>query len=170
MPSAGINGGVQGVASQTVSICGELVHMEHMHQRNNQELTDGVTSMETACEHASAESISRGESDNGRKKRRVEENTSADGVVADCSPHESGDVRLEDSSTMENAGSRDYFGAPAATTNASFAESVIEPTLVMFEVVFEGFSKSQLSIYINFLGFLLSHFVALLFSLLLSKF
>lgn len=134
MPSSGINGGVQGVASQTVSICGELVHMEHMHQRNNQELTDGVTSMETACEHASAESISRGESDNGRKKRRVEENISADGVVADCSPHESGDVRLEDSSTMENAGSRDYFGAPAATTNASFAESVIEPTLVMFEV------------------------------------
>ena len=164
MPSSGINGGVQGVASQTVSICGELVHMEHMHQRNNQELTDGVTSMETACEHASAE-----ENDNGRKKRRVEENTSADGVVADCSPHEIGDVRLEDSSTMENAGSRDYFGAPAATTNASFAESVIEPTLVMFEVVFEGFSKSQLSIYINFLGFLLSYFVALLFSLLLSK-
>ncbi|GAY43780.1 hypothetical protein CUMW_077170 [Citrus unshiu] len=133
MPSSGINGGVQGVASQTVSIGGELVHMEHMHQRNNQELTDGVTSMETACEHASAESISRGESDNGRKKRRVEENISADGVVADCSPHESGDARLEDSSTMENAGSRDYFGAPAATTNASFAESVIEPTLVMFE-------------------------------------
>ncbi|KAJ0099450.1 hypothetical protein Patl1_21312 [Pistacia atlantica] len=59
---------------------------------------------------------------------------SADGVVADGSVHESGDVKLEDPSTMENAGSRDYQGATAVTTNASLAERVIEPTLVMFEV------------------------------------
>jgi hypothetical protein len=35
---------------------------------------------------------------------------------------------------MESEVSRDYQGAMTVTTNASFAESVIEPTLVMFEV------------------------------------
>ncbi|KAJ4706942.1 protease Do-like 7 [Melia azedarach] len=129
--SSGINGGV---TSQTVPSCGEPVHMEHMHQGNKQELTDGVTSMDTANEHGSAESHSQHESDGGRKKRRVEEYASADGVVADGSPDESGVERLEDTSTMENAGSRDYLGAAAVSTNASFAERVIEPTLVMFEV------------------------------------
>ncbi|TXG69965.1 hypothetical protein EZV62_004900 [Acer yangbiense] len=133
LPSSCINGKAENLTSQVVSLYGEPVHMEHMHQGDNQGLTDGVTSMETTDEHASEESHSRDESDGGRKKRRVEECVSADGVVADCALNESGDA--EDPSTMENAGSRDYQGAAAAaTTNASYAERVIEPTLVMFEV------------------------------------
>ncbi|KAJ0043731.1 hypothetical protein Pint_18629 [Pistacia integerrima] len=132
--ASGTNGTGQGLNNQTILSCGEPVHMEHKHQGTDQELTDGVTSMETASGDASIESHSRDESDSGRKKRRVEEYASADGVVADGSVHESGDVKLEDPSTMENAGSRDYQGATAVTTNASLAERVIEPTLVMFEV------------------------------------
>ncbi|KAL5811752.1 hypothetical protein ACOSQ3_026702 [Xanthoceras sorbifolium] len=133
LPSSGINGKGQNLTSQAVSSYGEPVDMEHMHQGDNQSLTDEVTSMGTTDEHASEESHSRDESDGGRKKRRVEECVSADGVVApDSILNESGDA--EDPSTLENAGSRDYQGATAATTNASLAERVIEPTLVMFEV------------------------------------
>ena len=111
LPSSGVNG--------------EATHMEHIHQDNHQELTDGVTSMETSCEHASVELHSQDEKGIGSKKRRVEEDMSSDGVVADGSLNETGEVKLENKTAMENAG---------ATANASIAERVIEPTLVMFEV------------------------------------
>ncbi|XWS50905.1 hypothetical protein CRYUN_Cryun12cG0130500 [Craigia yunnanensis] len=41
MPSSGVNG--------------EATHMEHIHQDNLQELTDGITSMDTSYEHAFVE-------------------------------------------------------------------------------------------------------------------
>ncbi|XP_021296393.1 protease Do-like 7 isoform X1 [Herrania umbratica] len=120
LPSSGVNG--------------EATHMEHIHQDNHQELTDGVTSMETSCEHASAELRSRDETGIGSKKRRVGEDLSSDVVVADCSLNETGEVKLEDTTAVENAVLRDYQGATATAANASIAERVIEPTLVMFEV------------------------------------
>jgi hypothetical protein len=109
--------------------------MEHIHQSNNQELTDGVTSMETNCEDASDEA--RPQDDPvGTKKRRVEEDLSADGnVVADCSLPETREVKLEDPNTMQNDILRDFQGATVTAANASFPERVIEPTLVMFEVI-----------------------------------
>ncbi|KAF8378635.1 hypothetical protein HHK36_029984 [Tetracentron sinense] len=103
--------------------------IEHIHQNNDQELTDGVASLETNYDHVAEEPPSREESDVTTKRRRVEEDSFADGiVVADCCIPEPG----EDPRTMEITGFRDDRRAAAA--NASTAERVIEPTLVMFEV------------------------------------
>ena len=60
--------------------------MGHMHHDSHQELTNGngATSMETSYEHVSDEVHSRDEVDVEVKKRRVEEDLSADrNVVAD---------------------------------------------------------------------------------------
>lgn len=106
--------------------------MEHVHQGDHQGCTDGVTSMETTDEHDSEELHSRDEADGGRKKPRVEEFVSADGSVAPNSTlNEGGDA--EGPHAVEST--RDYQGA-TGSTNASLAERVIEPTLVMFEVTF----------------------------------
>ncbi|KAB2015978.1 hypothetical protein ES319_D08G064100v1 [Gossypium barbadense] len=120
IPSSGVNG--------------KATHMEHVNQVNHQELTDGMFSMETCCEHASAELNSHNEAGIGSKKRRVEEDMSSDGVLADGLLNETGEVKLENKSATENAMVSDYPGATAAAANASIAEQVIEPTLVMFEV------------------------------------
>ncbi|TYI01182.1 hypothetical protein ES332_A11G183900v1 [Gossypium tomentosum] len=82
----------------------EATPMEHIHAYNHQGLTDGATTMETSSEHASAVLHSQNET-----------------------------VMLEDTIAKENVLLRDGQGA-AAVANASIAERVIEPTLVMFEV------------------------------------
>ncbi|XP_027334946.1 protease Do-like 7 isoform X5 [Abrus precatorius] len=72
-------------------------------------------------------------SDGMMKKRRVDEDLSADGsVVADFSLNDTRETKLEKSSVIQDDVLMDYQGATAA--NASVAERVIEPTLVMFEV------------------------------------
>ncbi|KAE8660747.1 Protease Do-like 7 [Hibiscus syriacus] len=120
MPSSGVNG--------------EATHMEHIHQINRQELTDGVSSMETCYEHASAELHSENEAGICSKKRRVEEDMSSDGVVAEGLLNETGEFKLVNNIATENPVLSDYPGPTAAAANASIAERVIEPTLVMFEV------------------------------------
>ncbi|KAM7529831.1 hypothetical protein LguiB_033241 [Lonicera macranthoides] len=72
--------------------------------QNSAHSNNGVTSMEIGKEHVADES------DGGTKKRRVKEDLSADGMVI-----------------------ADYQGPAAAADNASLADRVIEPTLVMFE-------------------------------------
>ncbi|EEF29416.1 protease Do-like 7 [Ricinus communis] len=135
LQSTQINEIGQGLTSQTVSLSGEATHTEHVNQGDQPELTDGVISMETSYEQSSGEPNFQDESDVGTKKRRVSDLASNDIAVSDRSLlHESGGVKLEDRSSVENDVFRDYQGATAATANASFAESVIEPTLVMFEV------------------------------------
>ncbi|KDP22648.1 hypothetical protein JCGZ_02490 [Jatropha curcas] len=133
--SSHANDMAQGPTSQTILLSGGATHMEHVNQGDNPELTDGVTSMETSFEHSSVEPHSRDESDVGTKKRRVSD-LSANGIaVADSSLQiESTEVRLDNPRTVEDEVLRDYQGATAAAANASLAESVIEPTLVMFEV------------------------------------
>ncbi|XP_062150732.1 protease Do-like 7 [Alnus glutinosa] len=122
------------LAVQMFSVSGEANGMEDLHQSNNQELTDGVTSMETNCEDTCDETRPRDDSV-GTKKRRVEDELSANtNIVADCSLLDTREVKLEDSNTLQNAVLRDFQGATATTANASFSERVIEPTLVMFEV------------------------------------
>lgn len=123
------------LASQTFSPGNDVASiMEHTHGDNNQELTDGVISMETNYEHISEGTHPRHEPDAGIKKRRVDEESLADGsLVADCLLHEPRDEKLEVPRTMENVALMDYLGAVAAA-NASVAERVIEPTLVMLEV------------------------------------
>ncbi|KAG8478053.1 hypothetical protein CXB51_027820 [Gossypium anomalum] len=111
----------------------EATPMEHIHAYNHRGLTDGATSMETSSEHASAVLHSQNETGTGSKIKRVEEYMSSDGFVTDCSLNTTVEVMLEDTIAKENVLLRDGQGA-AAVANASIAERVIEPTLVMFEV------------------------------------
>ncbi|GFY84765.1 DegP protease 7 [Actinidia rufa] len=134
--SSVMNNVEQGLANNTVPLDTDLASlMEHMHQDNHQELIDGVSSMETSSEHVAEGPNSRDDLDIGTKKRRVEEDSSADSiVVANCSLDELREEKLEDLTNSENALLRDYQGAAAVAANASVAERVIEPTLVMLEV------------------------------------
>ncbi|KAL3526974.1 hypothetical protein ACH5RR_011630 [Cinchona calisaya] len=134
--SSGTNHVVQESGNHTLSSnTGVVSPMEQIHQCVGLDSTDGITSMETSYEHVAEEQHSQDESDAGTKKRRVEEESSADGnVIVDYSLHEARDERLEDSGNVDNRVSRDYQGAAAVAANASVAERVIEPTLVMFEV------------------------------------
>lgn len=138
--SAGINRHGQGLLNQVVASNTCVVNlMEHCHQANSHELADGVTSMETSNENVSEEIQAHDEPDVGTKKRRIEEDSSADGIViADCSLHEPTEEKLENMRTMQHTVLRDYQGAAVAAANASISERVIEPTLVMFEVICQG--------------------------------
>ncbi|XP_075494196.1 LOW QUALITY PROTEIN: protease Do-like 7 [Primulina tabacum] len=123
------------LASNIVSPCSTEVIMEQGHNCVGQELMDGVMSMETSCEHVAEGSHPLDESDTGTKKRRVDEDLSVDGVLLpDCSLHEPREEGLGDSVSESETVLRDYQGAAGAAANASIAERVIEPTLVMFEV------------------------------------
>ncbi|KAK4490538.1 hypothetical protein RD792_001220 [Penstemon davidsonii] len=131
-----LNSNEQDLASTNVSSCNaEVTPMEQTHQCVGQEPMDGVTSMETSSEQVDEGPHSLGESDSGNQKGRVEEDLSADGVLLpDCPLHETKEERLEESGAETETVLRDYQGAAAAAANASVAERVIEPTLVMFEV------------------------------------
>lgn len=107
-----------------------------IHQDINQGVVDGVSSMDTSSERVGEGPISRDDSDVGAKKRRVEEDSSADSLVANFSLHEPREEKLDDPTSSENALLRDYQGAAAAAVSSSVAERVIEPTLVMFEVFY----------------------------------
>ncbi|KAK6152844.1 hypothetical protein DH2020_012483 [Rehmannia glutinosa] len=126
----------QDLATNRVSSCAaEVTAMEQAHQCVGQEPMDGVTSMETSCGQIGDGQLPLDESDAGTKKRRVQGDLSADGVLLpDCSLHEPREERLEDSGTETETVLRDYQGAAAAASNASVAERAIEPTLVMLEV------------------------------------
>ena len=128
---------VGNLATQPVSLTGDHACGGHVYEDNNRELADGVTSMETNYEDPSAYSSHHNASDGGVKKRKVEEDSSANGsVVADFSLNETGETKLGKLNAMQDDVLMDYQGATAAAANASVAERVIEPTLVMFEVLF----------------------------------
>jgi NAD+--asparagine ADP-ribosyltransferase len=125
-----------GIGSHAVPLCTEAITVGHMHPDSHAELNEGVTSMDTSYEHASEGGHSREESDVETKKRRVKEDISFDGnVVADGSFLETNEGDLEDANTVENSVLRDFQGANVAATNSSLAERIIEPTLVMLEVI-----------------------------------
>ena len=137
--SAGINHHGEGLLNQAVVTNTCVTNMmEDRPQDNNHELADGLTVMETSQENVSEETQAHDEPDVGTKKRRIEEDSSTDGIVsADCSLHESTEEKLENVRTTLNAVLRDNHGAAA---NASISERVIEPTLVMFEVIYRGYA------------------------------
>ncbi|CAA0841081.1 Protease Do-like 7 [Striga hermonthica] len=124
------------LASNGVLSCAaEVTPMEQAHSCAEQEPVDGVTSMETSCGQIEDDSLSLDESDAGTKKRRVAGNLSADGNLSpDCSLHEPREERLEDSNGTEPETALRENQGSAAASNASVAERVIEPTLVMLEV------------------------------------
>lgn len=113
-----------------------------MQQSSQGELTDGVTSMETSDEHSSG----RDESDVGTKKRRKSDVSANGNTVMDSS---------ENQSSVENAVPRHFQGATAGTANASIAESVIEPTLVMLEVKILQVQHNYFCTVVDFLDILL---------------
>ncbi|XP_004503142.1 protease Do-like 7 isoform X2 [Cicer arietinum] len=121
------------LASRTTSLSDEHVCGGHVSEGNNQELVDGVTSMETNYEDSS-ECISHNNGSDGVVKKRRVDDLSTDESVADLSLNESQETKLEKSGAIQDDGFMDYQGATAATANASFTERVIESTLVMFEV------------------------------------
>ncbi|KAL2333242.1 hypothetical protein Fmac_014455 [Flemingia macrophylla] len=126
---------VENLPTQPVSLTGEHACRGHVFEDNNRDLVDGVTSMETNCEDPSECVSPHNASDGVVKKRRVEEDLSADGnVVTDFSLNDTQETKLEKSSVIQDDILMDYQGATAAAANASVAERVIEPTLVMFEV------------------------------------
>ncbi|KAJ7964515.1 protease Do-like 7 [Quillaja saponaria] len=131
--SSGVNV-VGGLASQTVPLTNEVISIGHISQDNNQELIDGITSMETNSEVTSEEAPHQNQSDAGTKKRRVQGNLSTDGSVVADSLNETSEAKVEIPNTIQDSVLMDYQGATAAAANASIAERMIEPTLVMFEV------------------------------------
>lgn len=150
--SPGISPIEQDPASNVISSCAaEVASMEQAHQCVGQEPMDGVTSMETSCEQTDEGSHSLDESDSGTKKRRVDGDLSADGVLSpDCSLHEPREERLEDPGTETETVLRDYQGGAAVATNASVAERVIEPTLVMLEVKQSHYNFSMYLLLVSF--------------------
>ncbi|XP_052729611.1 protease Do-like 7 isoform X1 [Vigna angularis] len=126
---------VENMSRQPISLTGEHTCEGHVCEGNNQDFVDGVTNMETNCEDPSECASHQNASDGVLKKRRVEEDLSADGsVVADLSQNGTRETKLEKSSVTQDDMLMDFQGATAAAANASVAERVIEPTLVMFEV------------------------------------
>ncbi|XP_042500130.1 protease Do-like 7 isoform X2 [Macadamia integrifolia] len=119
-----------GTVASTIAEAGMV---EQIPQKNSKECTDGFNGVETSYGHVN-EVIHSGEDSNVEtKKRRVEENSSETGATtSDCLMQEAEEEKLEDPRTLENIGLRHYQAAVAS--NASVAEQVIEPTLVMFEV------------------------------------
>lgn len=130
-----------GYINQTDVLTDDSPDLRHMHQVNNLEMIDGVVNMETNFEHVSEEARSQDRSDAGVKKRRVEDDRLTDGNVADSSFHETQETILEDATAMHTAILRDYQGGTvsAVAANTSFPERIIEPTLVMFEVILQCF-------------------------------
>lgn len=127
---------VDNMSRQPISVTGEHTCEGHVCEGNNQDFVDGVTNMETNCEDPSECASHQNASDGVLKKRRVEEDLSADGsVVADLSQNGTRETKLEKSSVTQDDMLMDFQGATAAAANASVAERVIEPTLVMFEVI-----------------------------------
>ncbi|KAL1531547.1 Protease Do-like 7 [Salvia divinorum] len=126
----------QALANNRVSSCSaEVTPVEHAHQCVGQAPTNGVVSMETSCEQIDDGPHSVDESDAGTKKRRVQDDSTDSVLSPECTLHESREVRLEETGPETETVLRDFQGAgAAAATNASVAEQVIEPTLVMLEV------------------------------------
>lgn len=130
----------QGLNSQASSLNSESTPVEGMDQANNQELTHDIMRTEAGYEHISEEAHSREECDVKTNKQQVQGNLSSDEIaVADHSSLEIGEMKLETPGTTEITVSNGYEGAITAATNASFAECVVEPTLVTLEVICDKF-------------------------------
>ncbi|MCD7470174.1 serine protease, partial [Datura stramonium] len=125
--------GIYPVENHAESCTSEVNPKDYRPEQVSQESMDGVASMEISDEHVTEGPNAQDDSDNGTKKRRVDENSSEDvNVIDDCSLNEHREERLDESGSVEDAVLRDYQGA-AHVEATSVAERVIEPTLVMFE-------------------------------------
>lgn len=116
---------------------GEASLTEHMCHNFNQDSTDVVTTVKSSFEVVSELQNSRDNSNVGATKNQVEEDSSDDSIVtANCSLDDPKEEKLEVATGSENACSGYDQCSAAIATNASIAERVLEPTLVMLEVIF----------------------------------
>ncbi|KAJ6838540.1 putative protease Do-like 7 isoform X2 [Iris pallida] len=107
--------------------------LKRKHPCNNKDLDEGCIKMETIGE-SNVEVSSSGEDSNFKvKRRRMEEDSLLDGnIITNGTVHEHDEPSFQSPLSLEAAGLSD--DRLVATNNASLAEQVIEPTLVMFEV------------------------------------
>ncbi|KAL0450065.1 UNVERIFIED_CONTAM: Protease Do-like 7 [Sesamum latifolium] len=131
--SPNVNWIVQDLASNRVSSCSaDVTPMEQAQQCICQEPMNGVANMKTTCEQVDDGSLSLDKSDAAIKKGQVDKQLSFDVSLLPGFPSRKlSKLRLEASGTETETVLRNNQGAAA---NASVAERVIEPTLVMFEV------------------------------------
>lgn len=116
------------------NVNGETQSLKQIHTSKSQEFAGGVANREIDCKNVSTECHWHDEPSNGSKKRRLAIEMCTDEIAVDCSIHESREVKQELGATESVP--RDYHGAVGTPANASVAEHVIEPTLVMLEVCF----------------------------------
>ncbi|KAL0283850.1 UNVERIFIED_CONTAM: Protease Do-like 7 [Sesamum angustifolium] len=127
---------VQDPASNRVSSCSaDVTPMEQAQECICQEPMNGVANMKTTCEQVDDGSLSLDKSDAAIKKGQVDKQLSVEvSLLPEYPSHKLSKVRLEVSGTETETVLRNNQGAADAAANASVAERVIEPTLVMFEV------------------------------------
>ncbi|GAB2288937.1 Protease Do-like 7 [Dionaea muscipula] len=111
LPHASVVNHVSEVDAQTMLTANSEVCTTECVHHSNQKLVDGIVNSETNFDHVSTEAHPR-----------------------DGSLHEHREENLEDSAIPKNAVLREYQSTTAVAANASVAESVIEPALVMFDV------------------------------------
>ncbi|CAN1228030.1 Protease Do-like 7 [Linum perenne] len=133
-PVAGVNNTIHPLASETVILSAETANLKKINQRENLDSANGDIGMETCNE------LSGNQSDIGIKKRRLSDLSGNEISVGDGSFCEPEQLNMEDSESNGNEVLSDNQGV-SAVANASFAESVIEPTLVMFEMEYASFSR-----------------------------
>ncbi|KAL6960902.1 Protease Do-like 7 [Sarracenia purpurea var. burkii] len=133
--SSEVNNVKQGLENHTMpSHGGETNLMKRTSQNIHQELTDGVTNLELSSQYVFERRNTR-DSDVGAVKHRIGEDSSADGIgIIDCALHYHREEKLADSTNLEKAFERDYQSKASIVANASVAECIIEPALVMLEV------------------------------------
>ncbi|KAG9130911.1 hypothetical protein Leryth_006685 [Lithospermum erythrorhizon] len=120
--------------SRVGATAGEESPMEQINQYDNAEVSHGVSSMETSYDPVADEHMSHDESDLGAKKRRLEDDLSTNGSIAEQPLQEPNGCQLEGGGTTDTAVPGDYNGAVSTASSASIAERELEPALVMFEV------------------------------------
>ena len=117
----------------TVALVDEPSLLEQ-HQCSNASSEDGCTKMHIDGETLVEVSNSGEDSNVKNKRRRVEEDFSIGGSIpSNGAVYEHTEKTFKHSPGLENSGILD--DRVVAATNASLAEQVIEPTLVMFEVL-----------------------------------
>ena len=147
LPAASVNKNtIQPLPSETVTLSAEAQNLKNVNQIGNMESANGVIAMETCNE------LSRNESDIGLKKQRLSDLSGNEIAVGDGSFSEHEELNMNDSNSNGNSvliDNQNTVGV-SAVANASFAESVIEPTLVMFEV------QSSITVFFCVLKFTIS--------------
>ncbi|XP_073000222.1 protease Do-like 7 isoform X2 [Typha latifolia] len=128
-----VSGGQINASSTRVLSVVESDHLEHKHQHDDGNSTDRSIRMQTDGENIVDGSHSNEDLILEKKRRRIEEESTVESIISsNGAVHNFKDQAFEHPINLDNSDlSQDQGTEP---TNASLAEQVIEPTLVMFEV------------------------------------